>query len=113
YPSRRRKLMRIFLTPEQIAALERGELAIIDKPTPAELTQALVPREAAEQALALDPKAMRFYNRGPGETYGFQPETPTEEASAEAGAGAATPNQEPDASTEAPTPAPTAEAEGG
>lgn len=81
YPSRRRKLMRIFLTPEQIGALERGELAIIDKPTPAELTQALVPREAAEQALALDPKAMRFYNRGPDETYGFQPEAPSAEDS--------------------------------
>lgn len=74
YVSRKKKLLRMYLTAEQIAALERGELAIIDKPTPAELTQALVPRSAAEEALAIDPRAIRFYNRGEGETYGFMPE---------------------------------------
>lgn len=74
YVSRKKKLLRMYLTAEQIAALERGELAIIDKPTPAELAQALVPRSAAEEALAIDPRAIRFYNRGEGETYGFMPE---------------------------------------
>lgn len=75
YVSRKRKLLRMYLTKEQIQALEAGELAIIDMPTPAELAQALVPREAAEKALALDPRAIRFYHRGPGETYGFAGES--------------------------------------
>ncbi len=75
FVSRKKKLLRLYLTPEQIRGLESGELAIIDKPTPAELAQALVPREAAEEALAIDPRAIRFYNRGEGETYGFQPES--------------------------------------
>lgn len=74
YVSRKKKLLRLYLTPDQIRALEAGELAIIDKPTPAELGQALVPREAAEAALAIDPRAIRFYNRGEGETYGFSSE---------------------------------------
>lgn len=79
FVSRKRKLLRLYLTKEQIAALESGELAIIDKPTPAELGQALVTREAAEQALALDPRALRFYNRAPGETYGFASESEAKE----------------------------------
>lgn len=90
YVSRKKKLLRLYLSPEQIRALEAGELAIIDKPTPAELAQSLVPREAAEEALKLDPRALRFYNRSPGETYGFagEPSAETEEEPA-AGEGAA------------------------
>lgn len=75
FVSRKKKLLRMYLTRAQIEALERGELAIIDKPTPAELVQALVPRAAAEEALAVDPRAIRFYNRGNGETYGFVSES--------------------------------------
>jgi len=75
FVSRKKKLLRMYLTRAQIEALERGELAIIDKPTPAELVQALVPRAAAEEALTVDPRAIRFYNRGNGETYGFVSES--------------------------------------
>lgn len=90
YVSRKKKLLRMYLTKEQIAALEAGELAIIDKPTPAELVQVLVPREAAEQALAIDPRALRFYNRGPGATYGFVGDADAaKDAPAEANEGAA------------------------
>lgn len=72
YVSRKKKLLRMYLSKDLIAKLERGELAIIDKPLPSEIAQSLVPRGAAEEALRLDPKALRFYNRAEGETYGFQ-----------------------------------------
>lgn len=47
---------------------------MIEKPLPAEIAYALVPREAAEAALAIDVKALRFYARAPGETFGFEGE---------------------------------------
>lgn len=74
FASRKRKILRIYLTPEQLQKLEAGELAIIDKPLPAELSFALVPREAAEEALRIDPRAVRFFNQGPGKSYGFRSE---------------------------------------
>lgn len=85
FTSRKKKVMRMYLTPEQLTALENGELAIVDKPMPGELATALVTREAAEEAVKLDPKAIRFYNRGGGETYGFKRDAPLpgEEAATE------------------------------
>ena len=72
FTSRKKKVMKIYLTAEQLQKLEAGELAIMDKPLPGELTTALVTREAAEKARLVDPRALRFYNRGGGETYGFK-----------------------------------------
>ncbi|WP_373047038.1 DUF2058 family protein [Vulgatibacter sp.] len=72
FSSRKKKVMKIFLTPEQLKALEAGQLAIMDKPMPGELATALVTREAAEGAVKIDSRALRFYNRGGGETYGFK-----------------------------------------
>lgn len=85
FTSRKKKVMRMYLAPAQLSALENGELAIVDKPMPGELATALVTREAAEEAVKLDPKAIRFYNRGGGETYGFKRDAPLpgEEAATE------------------------------
>ncbi|HWV38280.1 MAG TPA: DUF2058 family protein [Vulgatibacter sp.] len=80
FTTRRKKVQRIYLTADQLRKLETGDLAIIDKPTPAELSFALVTREGAERALALDPKAVRFYNRGFGQTFGFKAEAPQPDA---------------------------------
>jgi len=72
FRSRRRELRRMHLQAEQVAALERGELAIVDRPNGNERPHALVPRAVAEQVLALEPKAIRFWARAPGESYGFE-----------------------------------------
>ena len=82
FTSRKKKVMKIFLTPEQLKALEAGQLAIMDKPLPGELAIALVTREAAEQAVKIESRALRFYNRGGGETYGFKAEAPVPGAEA-------------------------------
>jgi uncharacterized protein YaiL (DUF2058 family) len=77
FVSRKNKLLRLYLTPEQVRRLEAGELAVIEKPLPAEISYALVPREAAEAAHALDLKALRFYSRGAEESFGFKGEAAT------------------------------------
>lgn len=85
FTSRKKRVMRIYLTPAQLVALEKGDLAIIDKPTPGELTTALVTRAAAEEAVKLDARTVRFFNPGTGETFGFKAEAPLpgEEAATE------------------------------
>jgi uncharacterized protein YaiL (DUF2058 family) len=77
FVTRKNRVLRMYLTPEQIRRLEAGELAVIEKPLPAELSYSLVPREAAEEAVAIDVRAVRFYNRGNGETFGFKGEPPS------------------------------------
>jgi uncharacterized protein YaiL (DUF2058 family) len=84
FVTRKNKVLRIYLAPEQIRRLEAGELAVIEKPLPAELSYALVTRAAAEEAIATDAKAVRFYNRGNGETFGFMGEPPTAATEGEA-----------------------------
>ncbi|WP_157370748.1 DUF2058 family protein [Vulgatibacter incomptus] len=86
FTTRKKKVQRIYLTAEQLQRLESGDLAIIDKPLPAELSFSLVTREGAERALALDPKALRFYNRGFGQTFGFKAESSKFDENAEADA---------------------------
>lgn len=81
FTSRKKKVQKIFLTPEQLRKLEAGELAIMDKPLPGELAVALVTREAAEEAVRIDSRALRFYNRGGGETYGFKSDATAIQAS--------------------------------
>lgn len=70
--SRKNRVLRIYLTAEQTRKLEVGELAIIENPLPSEISFAIVPRAVAEEALAIDRRAIRFFNRGEGETYGFK-----------------------------------------
>lgn len=84
FVTRKNRVLRIYLSAEQVRRLEAGELAVIEKPLPAELSYALVTREAAEEAIAVDAKAVRFYNRGNGETYGFKGELPSATSEGEA-----------------------------
>ena len=72
FRTRKRELRRMHLTPEQVAALEKGELAIVDRPNGNERPYALVPRNVAEQVLGLEQKAIRFWAKAPGESYGFE-----------------------------------------
>ncbi len=72
FASRKNRILRVYLTAEQVKGLDAGELAIVEKPLPDRIDYALVPRAAAEEALGIDKKAVRFYAKGPGETYGFQ-----------------------------------------
>jgi uncharacterized protein YaiL (DUF2058 family) len=74
FRTRKRELRRMHLTPEQVTALEKGELAIVDRPNGNERPYALVPRNVAEQVLALEQKAIRFWAKGPGESFGFEEE---------------------------------------
>lgn len=71
FVTRKQRVQRLYLTPAQIAALEAGELAVIERPMPASIEFALVTRAAAELALAIDLRALRFFARASGETYGF------------------------------------------
>jgi len=74
FRTRKRELRRMHLTAEQVASLEKGELAIVDRPNGNERPYALVPRNVAEQVLALEQKAVRFWAKGPGESFGFEGE---------------------------------------
>ena len=76
FRTRRRELRRLHLTPDQVAALERGDLAIVDRPNGQDRPHALVPRAYAESVLALEEKAIRFWARSATESYGFEDEPP-------------------------------------
>jgi uncharacterized protein len=71
FTNRKNKLQRLRLTPDAIARLESGELAIVEHPLPHAIEFAVVPREGAEAVLKIEPRAVRFYYRGEGERYGF------------------------------------------
>ncbi|MCP3058186.1 DUF2058 family protein [Myxococcus sp. K38C18041901] len=63
FMTRKGKLRRMELTPEQAKRLEDGELGVVERPDPAQIEHALVPAAAAEQMFALSKKAVRFLNR--------------------------------------------------
>ena len=72
FRTRRRELRRMYLLPAQMAALEKGDLAIVDRPNGQDRPHSLIPRAAADQILPLEPRAIRFWARAPGESYGFE-----------------------------------------
>lgn len=109
YRTRKRELRRLYLKPEQVAALEKGELAVVDRPNGNDRPHALVPRAVAEQVLALEERAIRFWAKGPGESYGFEDEP----ASAEEQAGAAEAGSADSENTSEPEPEPEAEPSAG
>jgi uncharacterized protein YaiL (DUF2058 family) len=74
FRTRKRELRRLLLKPEQVASLEKGELAVVDRPNGNERPHALVPRDIAEQVLALEPRALRFWAKSPTESFGFEDE---------------------------------------
>jgi Uncharacterized protein conserved in bacteria (DUF2058) len=63
FMTRKKKLRRLTLTEPQAQMLERGDLAVVERPDPDKIEHALVPAEVAEQIFAVFPKAVRFFNR--------------------------------------------------
>lgn len=84
FVTRKNKLRRLELSPEQAARLEAGELAVVERPDPDKIEHTLVPAAAAEALLALSEKTVRFFNR-PGAPVGFAPETADADEGDEAG----------------------------
>lgn len=64
FMTRKGKLRRLDLSEAQAAQLEKGELAVVESPEPAQIDHVLVPPRIAEQMLALSEKSVRFWNRG-------------------------------------------------
>ena len=63
FMTRKGKLRRLELSATQAAQLENGELAVVERPEPAQIEHSLVPAAAAEQMYALSQKSVRFLNR--------------------------------------------------
>jgi hypothetical protein len=102
FMTRKGKLRRLELSATQASQLENGELAVVERPEPAQIEHSLVPASAAEQMYALSQKSVRFLNRKDkpvgfmtdeqlktqqaAEAAGTAPELSDEEANAEPGA---------------------------
>ena len=63
FVTRKNKLRRLELTPEQAKRLEAGELAVVERPDPDKIDHALVTPAIAEQLLKLSERAVRFLNK--------------------------------------------------
>lgn len=63
FVTRKNKLRRLELTPEQAKRLEMGELAVVERPDPDKIDHALVPPAIAEEMLKLSERAVRFLNK--------------------------------------------------
>lgn len=63
FVTRKNKLRRLELTPEQAKRLELGELAVVERPDPDKIDHALVTPAIAEQMLKLSERAVRFLNK--------------------------------------------------
>lgn len=104
FVTRKGRLRRLELTAAQRERLERGELAVVERPDPGQIEHSLVPASAADELLQLSAKAVRFFNKE-GAAVGFltddelkqrqeaeatlPPETPEGAGNAERGAGEA------------------------
>jgi hypothetical protein len=63
FVTRKNRLRRLAMMPELARRLESGELAVVERPEPAQIEHSIVPAETAEQLLSLSNRAVRFYNR--------------------------------------------------
>jgi len=70
FVTRKGRLRRLELTAAQHQRLEQGELAVVERPDPAQIEHSLVPAAAADQLLKLSERAVRFFNK-PGSAVGF------------------------------------------
>lgn len=70
FVTRKGRLRRLEITPEQAGQLERGELAIVERREPSAVEHALVLPAIAEKMRALAEKSVRFLNI-PGAAVGF------------------------------------------
>ncbi len=64
FVTRKNRLRRISMTPELARRLESGEVAVVERPEPAQIEHSLVPAETARQMMALSERAVRFFNQG-------------------------------------------------
>jgi uncharacterized protein YaiL (DUF2058 family) len=70
FVTRKGRLRRLELAAAQREKLEKGELAVVERPDPGQIEHALVPAAAADQLLALSARAVRFFNKE-GSAVGF------------------------------------------
>jgi len=70
FVTRKGRLRRLEMTPAQRERLEKGELAVVERPDPGQIEHALVPAAAADQLRALSERAVRFFNKE-GAAVGF------------------------------------------
>lgn len=70
FVTRKNRLRRMEITPEIAERLEKGELAVVERPDPGQIEHAIVPASTAERLLAMSERAVRFFNRE-GSAVGF------------------------------------------
>jgi hypothetical protein len=63
FVTRKNKLRRLELSEAQAEKLEKGELAVVERPDPDKIEHALVPPAIAEQMQKLSERAVRFLNK--------------------------------------------------
>lgn len=107
FVTRKNKLRRLELTPEQAKRLESGELAVVERPDPDKIEHALVTPAIAEELLKLSERAVRFLNKE-GTKVGFLTDEEIHQRASEADA-PAEPAPEPAAAEKQPEPAKEAE----
>lgn len=90
FVTRKNKLRRLELTPEQAKRLEMGELAVVERPDPDKIDHALVTPEIAQQMLKLSERAVRFLNKE-GTKVGFLTDDEIHQRASEADAPAEAP----------------------
>jgi uncharacterized protein YaiL (DUF2058 family) len=79
FVTRSKKMRRLLLEEPVKTALEKGQMAVVDWPNQPDFPWAVVPRQAAERILKIDPDALRFFLRSESEQYGVQRDAPIEE----------------------------------
>ena len=62
FPTRKGKARRLELSEAQAEKLEKGELAVVERPDPGAIEHALVPAAVALELKALSDKVVRFLN---------------------------------------------------
>lgn len=85
FVTRKNKLRRLELTEAQAKMLEKGELAVVERPDPDKIEHALVPPAIAEQMHKLSERAVRFLNKE-GVKVGFLSDEEIHQRAAEADA---------------------------
>jgi hypothetical protein len=101
FMTRKGKLRRLELSAAQAKQLEDGELAVVERPEPAQIEHSLVPAAAAAQMFALSQKSVRFFNRKE-QPVGFMTDEQlrAQQAAEAAGTAPEVPDEEPEAEQE-------------
>jgi uncharacterized protein YaiL (DUF2058 family) len=66
FPTRKGRARRLDLSEAQAERLEKGELAVVERPDPGAIEHALVPASVAVELKALSEKVVRFLNAPEG-----------------------------------------------